>query len=219
MIPIIFMAIENETDRNKIISIYEKYHGLMLYITMQVLSDRALAEDAVSDTIEKLIHNTHKLGDVNCYKTRSFIVIIARNTAINILKKAKRTVSTDIGTLDIADNAPYVVDKILSLEGYKRIVDIINSLSDTYKDVASLALLHECSHKEIAEILDIRYDAVKMRLSRAKSLIRTQMAELDTAVPNAKVPNTKVPNAADPNAAEPNTTAEPNAKDLEQERR
>ena len=176
MIPIILMAIESEADKNKIIRIYEEYRGLMLYIAMQVLKDHALAEDAVSESIEKLIRNLHKVGDISCYKTRSLIVVIVRNTAINIWRKAKRTAgSGDIEIEQVVDKAPIAPDKIVSIEGYNRIVDIINSLPDTYRDVAVLSFLHEYSHSEIAEMLGISYDTVKMRISRAKKTIRKKV--------------------------------------------
>ena len=167
----------NEADNNKIIKVYEEYYGLMLYIAIQVLKDRALSEDAVSESIEKLIRNIHKVGDISCYKTRSLIVIIVRNTAINILKKSKRAESVSIDEQEIADNTSYIPDEILSMENYKRIVDIINCLSDTYRDAAVLSLVHDYSHKEIAEILSISYETVKMRISRAKKIIRDKLGD------------------------------------------
>ena len=176
MIPLIFMTIKNEDDKNKIVQIYEQYRGLMLHIATQVLHDRATAEDAVSESIEKLIRNLHKVGDVSCYKTRALVVVIVRNTAINIWNKNKRAgYGNDDEIERISDKAPLLSDNIVSIEGYDKIVDIINVLPDTYKDVAVLSLLHEYSHSEIAKILDIGYDTVKMRLSRAKKILREKV--------------------------------------------
>lgn len=159
----------------KITQIYEKYYGLMLYIAMKVLFDRALAEDAVSESIEKLIKNIHKVGDVSCYQTRSLIVIIVRNTALNILKKAKRE-GPEAEFEQIVDDALPVSEEVLSMEGYKNIVEIVNNLPDTYRDVAILSLVHEYEHREIAETLGISYEAVKMRLSRAKKIVRDKLS-------------------------------------------
>ena len=175
LFPMLLMTLESDSDRNKIIEIYKKYYGLMLYIAKKVLTDRALAEDAVSESIEKIINNLHKIGDISCYRTRSLIVIIVRNTALNILKKEKRTEGPDIGEMEIAGKTPYVDDEVLNLEGYKTIVGIINSLPDTYRDVAILLLLHGYEYQEAAKILDISYEAVKMRISRAKKMIRTKL--------------------------------------------
>ena len=160
----------------KILHIYEKYYRLMLYIAKQVLKDHALAEDAVSDSIEKLIRNIHKVGDVSCYKTKSFVVIIVRNTALNILKKQGRTDSFEEAEFEkIPDRDSDIPDEIISAEGYNNLVDMINQLPDSLRDVAILSLVHGQSHEEIAETLEISYDAVKMRLSRAKKTIRLKL--------------------------------------------
>ena len=164
------------SGEEKVLQIYEKYHRLMLYIAKQILSDHALAEDAVSESIEKLIRNIHKVGDVSCYKTKSFVVIIVRNTALNILKKQGRTDSYEEAEFEkIPDKDTNISDEIISAEGYNKIVDIIDALPDSLRDTAILSLVHGQSHEEIAETLEISYDAVKMRLSRAKKTIRLKL--------------------------------------------
>jgi len=170
------MALESEADKSKMVRIYETYRGLMLYIAMQVLKDHALAEDAVSESIEKLIRNIHKVEDVSGYKTKALVVIIVRNTAINIWSKRKKTsAGDDIEIEQMIDKTPIAPDKIISMEGYNKIVNIINALPETYKDVAILSFLHEYSYGEIAEMLGISYDTVKMRISRARKLIRKKV--------------------------------------------
>ena len=175
LLPIIFMSIESDFDKNKVIEIYEQYRSLMMYIAMQVLHDHALAEDAVSESFEKIIKNIHKVGDIACYKTRSLIVIIVKNTAINIWNKRKRTDTSDLDNHNPADNSPSVSEEIITAESYNKLVKIIDNLPDTYRDVAVLSLLHELSHQEIADTLNISYDTVKMRMSRAKKEIRKKL--------------------------------------------
>jgi RNA polymerase sigma-70 factor (ECF subfamily) len=176
MIPIVFLSLDTEEDRSKIIRIYEKYRGLMFYVAVNILKDHALAEDAVSDSIEKLINNIHKVGDVSCYKTRSLVVIIVKNTALNMLKKNKRADFLDPDDENaIADTSPTAADKMTSEEGFGSIVAVINSLPDTYRDAAILSVLHEHSHDDIAKMLDISYATAKMRVSRAKKAIRDKL--------------------------------------------
>jgi len=172
-----FMALDNEADRSKIVRIYKTYRSLMFYTAVKILKDHALAEDAVSDSIEKLIRNLHKVGDVSCYKTKALAVVIVRNTALNILKKSKRTDDLDAKEVEVADSAPLVADKLMSLEGFNSIVEMINALPDIYRDAAVLSMVHEYSHGDIAGMLDISYDTVKMRISRAKKIIRNKLRE------------------------------------------
>ncbi|MCL1998725.1 MAG: sigma-70 family RNA polymerase sigma factor [Turicibacter sp.] len=162
-------------EEEKIIEIYDKYRGLMFHVALGILKDHAQAEDAVGDSFEKLILNIGKIGDISCYQTRALIVTIVRNTAINIWNKAKRTDYTDEEML-IPDNTPPIPDIITSAEGYNSIVETIKALPETYRDVAVLSLINEFSHEEIAKTLDISYNAVKMRLSRAKQILRKQVS-------------------------------------------
>ena len=169
-------AMDNESSKSKMEKIFDEYYPLMMYIANGILKDHALAEDAVSDSIEKLIKNIHKVGDVPCHKTASLIVTIVRNTSLNILKKANRNDSLDDGFLgDVAEECPTLPEKIVSNEGFESIKDVINSLLPILLDVAELSLIHEYSNKEIAELLEISNDTVRTRLSRAKKIIRSKL--------------------------------------------
>jgi len=167
---------ENENNRSKMTRIFNEYYFLMMHTAKGILKDHALAEDAVSDSIEKLIKNIHKVGDVPCHKTASLIVIIVRNTSLNILKKTGRQENLDDEFLySIADADSPIPEKLVSDEGFKNIKDVINSLPPILLDVADLSLIHDYSNKEIAEMLEISNDTVRTRLSRAKKFIRSTL--------------------------------------------
>ena len=164
--------ISNKKDKSKMEHIFEEYYSLMLYIATGILKNRAMAEDAVSDSIEKIIRNISNIGDVSCYKTKAYIVIIVKNTSINLLKKEMRGASLGDDLLEIMDSDSLTPEKLVSIEGYKNLVEIIMSLSPTLKDIAILSLVHGYSHSEIATELGLSYDVVKMRLSRARREIK-----------------------------------------------
>ena len=82
--------LNGQEDKNKFELLYEKYRKLMFYIANNILNDEYLAEDAVHQTFIK-IKNLDKIDDVSCHKTKSFIVIMVRNTAINMYNRRKRT--------------------------------------------------------------------------------------------------------------------------------
>jgi RNA polymerase sigma-70 factor (ECF subfamily) len=169
-------AMDSENDKSKMEKIFDEYYPLMMYIAKGILKDHALAEDGVSDSIEKLMKNIHKVGDVPCHKTSSLIVTIVRNTSLNILKKANRNESLDDELLgEIADTSPSTLDKMVSDESFEGIKAVINSLPPILLDVAELSLIHEYSNKEIAELLEISNDAVRTRLSRVKKIIRSKL--------------------------------------------
>jgi len=172
----LFLSLLNENDKSKIEQIYNKYYSLMMYKANEILNDRALCEDAVCDSLEKIIRNLDKIEDISCYKTKSYIVIIVRNTAIDILRKNGRIdKGFDIENEIIVDTAPSLSDNLVSIEGYNKLFNIVNSLPNSLRETATLSFVHEFDYNEITEILGISYNAVKMRISRAREIAKSRL--------------------------------------------
>jgi len=167
-----FTVMENECDRNKFLKIYEEYRSLMFYVAEDILKDHALAEDAVSESFIKIMHNLHKIDQIPCHKTKAFIVIIVKNTALNVYNKMRSEKSLETELEKTTDNIPQVSDEIINKESYKNIIDIINSLPDALRNVAVLSLLHGLKNKEIAEIMGISYDTTRKRTLRSRNAIK-----------------------------------------------
>lgn len=55
MIPMILMAIEDDADRAFMINLYEQCHKAMYRQAYDILRDHGEAEDAVQDTLVKLL--------------------------------------------------------------------------------------------------------------------------------------------------------------------
>jgi len=168
-------TIDNNEDKTKLEGLYKKYRGLMLHIAIQILKDRELAEDALSDSVIKIIRHREKIFGLNCYQQRLYIVNIIKTTSLDLLKKEKSNSSADDDIFaTISDNA--VLDELVAKEGYESIKEAIKNLPESLKNVAYLNLICERSHEEIAEILDISISASKMRLMRAKKIMREALA-------------------------------------------
>ena len=63
-------------------------------------------------------------------------------------------------------------ERIRSREELQEVIDEIESLPETYRAVAEMALVEGLSHEEIAERLGIRPDNVRTRVSRARAQLR-----------------------------------------------
>jgi len=168
-------AIENEEEQVKLETLYKKYRGLMLHIAMQVVKDKELAEDILSDAIIKIIRHRKKIFKLNCYQAQLYIVNIIKTTSLDLIKKLKNN-STPEDAEDILtalpDNDITVLDEVVAKEGVKLIKEMIMNLPDNLRHVAYLSLICEHNHEEIAEVLGISNAASKMRLARAKKAMR-----------------------------------------------
>lgn len=78
--------IDEPDDKEKFAEIFRSYGNMMFSKAMSVLHNTALAEEAVQESFLKIAKNISKISDPNCSKTAAFIVIIVRNTALDMLK-------------------------------------------------------------------------------------------------------------------------------------
>jgi len=177
MMPINFMAINEEDDRSKMEQLWTMYHGLMLFEAKKFFNNIADAEDAISEVCVKIINNLSKIDELSSYQTRSYLVYIVRSVCIDILRKAKKSME-EFGDMldDVPDKDVDILPDLVMKEGYETIREAIKSLPDHLKDVTFLALVNNYSHAEISELLGITESASKMRLYRAKKEIRKKLA-------------------------------------------
>jgi len=164
MLVIYLSMLNGQEDKNKFELLYEKYRKLMFYIDNQILNDEYLAEDAVHQTFIEILKNLDKIDDVFCHKTKNFIVIMVRNTAINMYNRRKRNsvVPFDEAQCCIGHEA------LEAAEGIERLVQLIINLPVIYKDVLTLKYVHGFSNPEIASLLGISEATVRKRLERAR---------------------------------------------------
>lgn len=172
----LIMMIENEDDRNKAAEIYRLYSSTMLYITRSILGDESLAEDAVSEAFVKIMSNLEKINMKDCYKTKGFVVIIARHTALNMLKLQKRDKTVPFEDyMNYADQEEPVFEDVTVRETCAKIAEAITGLHKSYSDILYLKFEMDYSYDEISNILGISPENVRMRLSRARSALKNQL--------------------------------------------
>lgn len=170
---IFLQAIKNENDRNKAKDIYLAYKNTMFYVARGILHDFCLAEDAVSQALIKIINNLHLISDIDCNKTRGLVVIIVRNVSIDMLKhiKNKEFIPFDDleNSLENIDVSP--LDHIISVESYAMLLLCISRLNQNYIDVLRLSLIYQYPDNDIANMLGISKENVRVRLHRARQAL------------------------------------------------
>ncbi len=172
----VIMMIENESARQKAAELYSAYGRLMLYIARGILGDAGLAEDAVSEAFIRIIENLNKIDMNDCYKTKGFVVIIARHTALNMLRQQKRDKTVPFEDYsDYSDSDEPVFEDITIREACSKIADAIAGLHKNYADILYLKFEMDYTNDEIAKILGISPENVRMRLSRARNALKDQL--------------------------------------------
>ena len=87
MIMYVIEEIENETDQQFVLSLYEKYKYIMFGTARKYVSDSFAVEDLVQESLLKLIPKISVLRGLQRCKIDAYIVYTVRNTAFNYLRK------------------------------------------------------------------------------------------------------------------------------------
>ena len=173
LLSVIMEAPISENDKKLVEQLYVKYHRLMLYVANQFFCNHAMAEDAMSESLVKIIRYRNKLRDVSSHQTKAYIVNIVRTTSLNLIKQRDFSKHEPEDFMeDIPDESINILSNLVSNEGYESLMKAFQSLPPALRDVAYQHLVLELSHDEIAQMFGISNSASKKRLSRAKIAIK-----------------------------------------------
>lgn len=180
MINLYLSVLETDEDRCQFEDIYRQYKNRMYKFAISILHNNEDAEDVVHQSFLTIANNFDKIKSFSCHEMNSYIVIIIRNTSINLYNKNKRNYerSTELDEQQTAVE----VDFFNNID-YEHLVQIISGLPLIYKEVLLLHYVEEFTVKQISAMLGISIDNVRKRTERAKKLLK---AELESGEQNGE---------------------------------
>lgn len=164
--------IEDSSDQSKFEELYMTYKKTMFYVANNILRDTYLAEDAVHQAFIRIIENLDKINPTDCHKTRSFIVILMKNVAIDIYRKRKQENVNSYHDMEFIINE-MAATKEFEEEVENEIITTIASLPFNYSSVLMLKYSQGYSDSEISKILSISESNVRQRIVRAKKMLKS----------------------------------------------
>lgn len=165
--------------------IYDEYYPKILRYVAGLAGSND-AEDIAQDVFDKV--NSGLEGFRGKSRLSNWIYRIATNTVIDRSRSAAYRHATESIPMNGNDNpgaqflmedqkAPPTDRIVIQKEMRDCINEYIEKLPPDYKIVITLSELEGLSNKEIAEILDISLGNVKIRLHRARTLLKTVLNE------------------------------------------
>ena len=134
--------------------------------------------DTEDITIETFAKAFDKIATYNPeFQFNTWLIAIAKNVHIDLLRKKKSTLSLDITDEDdrqaymVADSSLSAEDELIRKQNLANLLDCIKQLKPHYQEVIQLRYFQELSYQEIAEELGEPLNNVKIKLLRAKNLL------------------------------------------------
>ena len=175
MLSFYLSLVETQSDKEKVKFIYSNYYSLMWHAARKYVTNEEDLADIVHDAMIKIIYNIDKVNIEEDFKTRSFCKTIAKNKAIDFLrKKDQHNVNLD-ETFESKSFSEDVLDIVINEESYEIILKAIDNLSDTYQLVCKLKYINGLKEREIAEVLDLPAKTVSLRIFRGKQILRESL--------------------------------------------
>lgn len=150
---------------------WNEVYGFMLKRT----ENETDAEDIAIETFSKAFD---KITTYNPeYQFNTWLIAIAKNVHIDMLRKKKSTVFVEITdeedhqAYNVADTTPSIEDAIITEQNLSRLLQFIKELKPHYQEVIQLRYFQEMSYQEISEQLNEPLSNVKIKLLRAKKLL------------------------------------------------
>lgn len=152
----------------KLKRLFEIYEQPMYRIAFAVLKDSAAAEDAVSDAFMRIIPKIGKIGEPDSPKTKSYIIKILKNTAIDIYRRKIRFNSYFMDAEEEFDKIPDTSENYDDIVFSDKTEKMLDSLGKTDRQIILLRCSEEMTWREVADSLEMTESNVRKRYERAK---------------------------------------------------
>lgn len=155
----------------------DRYQEPFLRKALNILRNREEAEDLVQETFVKIYFNGKKFKKIEGIEFKSWAYKILVNAAISRyrqISKRWQMESTDPLDLELASERNPSTEKTVLLRETRSITaDLISHLPKPLARLVSLYYIEDKSYKEIAKEESVTIPALKMKLFRAKKLLKS----------------------------------------------
>jgi RNA polymerase sigma-70 factor (ECF subfamily) len=168
--------------------IFDTYHPIILRYLTRIVG-QSEAEDVTQEVLIKVSKGLQQFRGDSSINT--WIYRIATNCAIDRLRGRSERQPPDsehVMTVEDSDNipeqesccieseSPSVETGVIRKEMSQCVLEYVNRLSENYRAVLVLSELEGLSNAEIADIIGISLDSVKIRLHRARQKLHQELS-------------------------------------------
>ncbi len=171
-------------DQKAYTDIVARFREQIYHFIFRMVKDKAQAEDLTQETFIKAFRALASFNSNYAFST--WLYKIAANNCIDYFRK-KKLATTSIDTpikakdgelqRDFPDREQGPESELISKEQTNQIQSAIDSLPPKYKQAIMLRHSQDKSYEEISKELDIPLGTVKVRIFRAREMLKARMKD------------------------------------------
>lgn len=165
---------KNISFRNDILPLKDVLYRLALRITLK----REEAEDIVQDTLIKVWNRRDDWNEIDSIE--AYCLTICRNLALDRIKKRENlNESLEDNGNDSPDKSFNPFEDTLQQDRIDLVRNLVNALPEKQRSCMQLRDFEGKAYKDIAEILGISEDQVKINIFRARQTVKERFKNYD----------------------------------------
>jgi RNA polymerase sigma-70 factor (ECF subfamily) len=175
-------------DLGALEELVSRYEDRVYNLAFRMMGNREDAEDVLQDTFLSVVRSLDSFQERSSFST--WIYRIAANAALTRLRKRSRKEKSEGEFLDdvysvqqqahnqsqMMDWSANPVERLLSSESRRQMVEAIEELPEDYRVVFILRDVEGLPAAEVADVLGLSVPAVKSRLHRARLFLRNHLS-------------------------------------------
>lgn len=149
----------------------------LLRFATHFLKNEDEAKDVVQDVFLKLWQKKETLAEIE--NIEAFAMRMTRNRCLDVIR-ANKTIAIDAETdRKLKEKTVDVHSKVELSESANQIKKLIGKLPDLQQTVMHLRDIEQLSYEEIAEATDLKVNAIRVNLSRARKKVREEFLKMN----------------------------------------
>ena len=164
--------IDEESDKQKFIRIYETYSNLAVHVAQKQLGNYHFAEEAVQETFTYIAKNMNVLADCEEGEIKGYVLSNLKYFIANTRRVEFKFKKVPIEAVEDSESA-----FAQSINAYEvlELKQALCSLDEVYRSILEMFYLDGYSCKEIAKMLGISYANARKRLERARECLKYEL--------------------------------------------
>ncbi len=150
----------------------------LLRFATQIMNDEDEARDVIQDVFLKLWQKRDELEKID--NMSAFAMRMTRNRCLDLLR-ARRTVPIDQETdHQLKQTSADVHSQVELGESARQIKKLMEQLPELQRTVMQLRDIEQLSYEEIAGITQLKVNAIRVNLSRARKKVRDEFLKMNS---------------------------------------
>ncbi|MBF9032054.1 sigma-70 family RNA polymerase sigma factor [Rhodobacterales bacterium HKCCE3408] len=163
-------------DRKAFEALYDATAAKLFSVTLRILKDRALAEDALQEVYIKIWHRAGQY-QANGLSPMTWLITVARNHAIDRLRTQKApTAPLDVAEI-LPEPGPGPEAQAVAAGERTRLQACLDTLEDGRAEMVRRCYLDGATYKELADAADVPLNTVRTWLRRSLLKLRECLSQ------------------------------------------